>query len=312
MTLTKTTTLGIALAVITGALWGLVFLAPALAGAFPPSLLVAGRYIAYGLLAAPLLLFRFKHILPHLILRNLAIAFGLSIAGNTLYFLLLANAILMAGVPLSTLIIGFIPVTVALVGSFREGAVSLRQLWPALALGCGAIACITIDAMLKGETAVAYAPVTGLFLAIAALVSWTIFAVGNSFYLNSHTAMSAQDWNLILGVVTGLQGLMVLPIALQAGVLPSEAEVWINLLLVCAALALFASLIANALWNHVTRLLPLTLIGPMVLFETLFALLYGFLWEQRFPNTLEMAAIILMLVSVALSVLAHRPGKAHA
>ncbi len=36
----------------------------------------------------------------------------------------------------------------------------------------------------------------------------------------------------------------------------------------------------------------------MILFETLFALLYGFLWEQRWPTTLECVAFTLVVLSV--------------
>ena len=47
-------------------------------------------------------------------------------------------------------------------------------------------------------------------------------------------------------------------------------------------------------------------------FETLFALLYGFLHEGRWPSTLEGAAIVLLLAGVLWSVSLHRPGpQAH-
>ncbi|MFX5494128.1 DMT family transporter, partial [Acinetobacter baumannii] len=75
---------------------------------------------------------------------------------------------------------------------------------------------------------------------------------------------------------------------------------------VSAGVAIFASLFGNACWNKASRLLPLTMIGQMILFETLFALLYGFLWEQRWPTLLEIAAMVLVTVSVLLCVSAHR------
>ena len=44
--------------------------------------------------------------------------------------------------------------------------------------------------------------------------------------------------------------------------------------------------------------------------ETLFAFLYGFLWEGRGPTVIEVVAMILMVVSVVWCVRAHRPATA--
>ena len=59
-----------------------------------------------------------------------------------------------------------------------------------------------------------------------------------------------------------------------------------------------------------SRLLPLTMTGQMILFETLFALLYGFLWEHRFPTVLELTAFVLVVASVLSCIAAHeRAGR---
>ncbi|BBF80746.1 hypothetical protein [Asticcacaulis excentricus] len=47
--------------------------------------------------------------------------------------------------------------------------------------------------------------------------------------------------------------------------------------------------------------------GQMILFETLFALLYGFLWEGRWPHLTEIIAIALLCASVLTCAAAHRP-----
>ncbi|MGZ5200847.1 MAG: EamA/RhaT family transporter, partial [Telluria sp.] len=51
----KQTWMGIGCGAIAGAFWGLVFLAPALARGFSPLQLAAGRYLAYGIVAAVLI-----------------------------------------------------------------------------------------------------------------------------------------------------------------------------------------------------------------------------------------------------------------
>ena len=55
-----------------------------------------------------------------------------------------------------------------------------------------------------------------------------------------------------------------------------------------------------------SRLLPLTMVGQMILFETGFALIYGFLWEQRLPTLLESAAFALVVASVISCIAVHR------
>ncbi|HEU4550359.1 MAG TPA: hypothetical protein VFS01_11730 [Rhizomicrobium sp.] len=47
--------------------------------------------------------------------------------------------------------------------------------------------------------------------------------------------------------------------------------------------ALGASVIGNAFWNYASRVLPLTMTAQLVLFETLFALLYSFILAERWP-----------------------------
>jgi drug/metabolite transporter (DMT)-like permease len=71
-------------------------------------------------------------------------------------------------------------------------------------------------------------------------------------------------------------------------------------------LAVVASIVGTALWNTMSRLLPLTLVGQMILFETLFALLYGFLWEARLPTLLEITALVAVVLSVLSCLAAHR------
>jgi drug/metabolite transporter (DMT)-like permease len=79
---------------------------------------------------------------------------------------------------------------------------------------------------------------------------------------------------------------------------------------VVTGVALAASIVGNAFWNRMSRLLPLTMVGQMILFETLFALLYGFLWERRLPTAWEGAAMVLVVLSVLSCVRAHRATPA--
>jgi drug/metabolite transporter (DMT)-like permease len=87
-----------------------------------------------------------------------------------------------------------------------------------------------------------------------------------------------------------------------------SAMAWMKFAGVSIAVAIFASIVGNTFWNRMSRLLPLTLVGQMILFETMFALLYGFAWERRLPNMFEAAAFVCVIISVTTCLAAHGPS----
>lgn len=298
------TRLGIVFGMGAGALWGLVFLAPELAGQFTPLQLAIGRYLAYGLLSVALIAPRWRLLTAMLTRRDWLSLVWLSLAGNTLYYVLLSAAVQMGGIAMTSLVIGFLPVAVTIIGSREAGAVPLRALAPSLLLCTAGVVCIGWQAL--AAPAAGTAQLTGLFCAIGALVSWTAFAVGNSRCLGRLDRVSAQDWNLLIGLVTGVQAVALIPVTLSFEPIHHEAAAWLQFAGVSIGVALLASIVANALWNRMSRLLPLTMVGQMILFETLFALIYGFMWEQRLPLPLEIAAFGLVVASVLSCIAAHR------
>ena len=296
--------LGIAFGMGAGALWGLVFLAPELARAFTPLQLAIGRYLAYGLLSVALIAPRWRLLTTILTRRDWLSLLWLSLAGNTLYYILLSTAVQTGGIAMTSLVIGFLPVAVTIIGSRDSGAVPLRRLALSLLLCAAGAACIGWQAL--AAPASDTAQLTGLLCAIGALASWTAFAVGNSRCLARLTRVSAQEWNLLTGLVTGAQAVVLIPLTLLTEPVDHAAAAWMQLAGVSIGVAVLASILGNALWNRMSRLLPLTMVGQMILFETLFALIYGFAWERRLPLPLEIAAFGLVIASVLSCIAAHR------
>jgi drug/metabolite transporter (DMT)-like permease len=308
----RNTIVGVGFGAAAGAVWGLVFLAPELAGDFGPLYLAAGRYLAYGLIAAALLVPRWPMLVRHLGRTEWIALAWLSLLGNTLYYILLSSAVQMAGIAVTSLIIGFIPVVVTIVGSRDASAPSLARLAPSLLLGIGAIGCIGWQTLASSHAQAGIMPLIGLLCAVGALASWATFAIINSRWLVRLEHVSAHDWSLLLGIVTGLQAVVLVPLALLLEPAAHDAAAWYRFLAVSGAVALFASVVGNALWNTMSRLLPLTMVGQMILFETAFALLYAFLWEARLPTVPEMLAIACMGASVVSCLTAHGPRGAAA
>lgn len=306
----KRTMAGIAYGMGAGALWGLVFLVPELVRAFSPLELTIGRYLCYGLLSAALIAPRWRRIVHGLGRREWLALVWLAIAGNTLYYILLSSAVQLGGITMTSLVIGFLPVTVTVVGSRDRDAVPLRRLFPSLLLCAAGSICIGWQSLTVPVSGPVAAQAAGLACALGALVSWTAFAVGNSRWLVRLDRVSAYDWNLLVGIVTGAQTLLLIPLALLIGTGQHDSGAWMRFAAVSVGLAFLASIVANALWNRMSRLLPLTLVGQMILFETLFALLYGLLWEQRLPTVLEIAAFALVVLGVMSCVMLHKKPKA--
>lgn len=303
------TGLGVFYGMLAGALWGGIFLAPKLVPDFSALQLSTARYLTYGLISLIIIGPRLKRVSAHFGAREWFALGWLSMIGNIAYYVFISTAVKLSGVAFTSIIIGFLPVAVTVIGSRDHGAVSLKRLWPSLAFGAIGIIGISWQSLTESETGLDMSRILGLACALGALASWTAFAVGNARWLSRLHDVSADDWNMMTGVVTGALALALAIPAFIFGENTHGTEDCLHFAAVAAGLGFTASILGNALWNRMSRLLPLTMVGQMILFETLFALLYGFLWEGRGPTLVEVVAICSVVLSVVLCMRAHRPEK---
>lgn len=310
--------LGILFGVLSGAVWGLVFLVPVLLPQFSPVLLSLGRYLLYGavsvLLAAPWL----KRLLRRLTWADLRLLLELALTGNLVYYVLLASAVQLTGVAATSLIIGTIPVLITLLGRGDAGAAPLRQLVLPLLLVLLGVACVNLDVFISGHAL--QRPLSeriiGVLCAVGAVLSWAWFALRNARFLQGQDRFDSNQWSLLWGIVTGLVGAVVWlvllalpwPLARPEGLVQAD---WNRFWLFNLVLAVLCSWFGNAMWNAAARRLPVTLGGQMLVFETAFAMLYGFIWAQRWPTLLELAALALLIAGVLLSARRHQVAAAH-
>ncbi len=302
---------GIFYAGLAGALWGFVFVVPSLLPDFNPLLLSTGRYIVYGILSALIILPKLIPLIQRLTRLDIQQLIWLSLSGNLVYYLLLASAVQLAGVATTSLIIGTLPVTITLAGRKDQGALSLRQLaWPLLLIMLGMLA-VNISAFQQAanQQQPLYNTVLGILCAFGALFSWTRFAVNNTRYLKL-SQFTSSEWSSLWGITTGLLSVLLLLIA--GGLFPSQLlpelpqSRWLSFFAISLGLALFSSWLGNLLWNAASRRLPITLGGQLIIFETLFALLYGFVYAARWPSLTEIIAIALLISGVLWTVRKHR------
>lgn len=298
---------GIACGAAAGALWGLVFLAPQVAGDFGALQLAAGRYLVYGAVAVLLLAPRWHAATAAIGRAEWWALVRLSLLGNIVYYVLLALAVRWAGGAAASLIIGLLPVAVTLVGTREAGALRLRALAGPLALCVAGVGLVGAEALaMGGDAADRTRRMAGLLCAFAAMASWAAYSVVNSRWLARRPDISAHDWSLLTGVVTGACAVVLAVPAFAPTSGSHGSSDWLRFWAVAATVAVLASVVGNGLWNRASRLLPLTLTGQMIVFETLFALLYGFAWEQRWPSVREALAIVCLIGGVWWCARAHR------
>jgi len=313
--------IGLSFALAAGLMWGLVFVAPLLLADYPPALLVVGRYLAFGLIALPLALIDRRR------LRELARAdwweaCKLSAIGNFLYYLCLAGAIQRAGGPLPTVIIGTLPVVIAICANLRDhrrdGRLPWTKLAPSLLLIAAGIACVNqveLQALAEVGPEQLRRYAEGAALAVAAVACWTWYPIHNADWLRAHADRSPRVWATAQGLVTlpmALLGL-VLIVVLQRWLLPAGFELplgpqplaFAGLML---AVGLFASWLGTLCWNEASQRLPTSLVGQLIVFETLAALAYAFALDGRVPQPLTLLGVALLVAGV-LSALRIKPQK---
>jgi drug/metabolite transporter (DMT)-like permease len=301
---------GTLFALAAGLMWGLVFVAPLLLPQYPAALLSVSRYLAFGLIALPLAWLG-RRGLRALTRADWLEALKLSTVGNLLYYLFLAAAIQRAGGPLPTMIIGTLPVVIAITSNLRDarrdGRLPWFRLMPSLALiatGIGLVNHAELVQMRAQATVSTQTYLVGALLAVAAVACWTWYPIRNADWLRNHPGRSPRAW-------ATAQGLATLPLA-AAGFLafwfwnnatgqkfpmpwgPTPAQ-FVGLMF---SIGLFASWLGTLCWNEASQRLPTTLVGQLIVFETLSALAYAFILRGEMPGALTLAGIGLLVAGV--------------
>ena len=308
---------GTLFALAAGLMWGLVFVAPAMLPEYPAAWLTVGRYLAFGAIALPLA-WMDRARLAELTRADWLEALKLAAVGNLLYYLCLSAAIQRAGGPLPTMIIGTLPVVIAISSNLRgsaavrarDGRLPWARLLPSLLLIAGGIGCVN-QAELQHLQASGGLDLgrhaMGALLAVGAVVCWTWYPIRNADWLRAHADRSPTAWATAQGVATlplallGYASLLLWarvspgsspPLELPLGPRPG---LFLALML---AIGLFASWLGTLCWNEASQRLPPALAGQLIVFETLAALAYAFLWRGQAPGTLTLAGVSLLLAGV--------------
>ena len=301
---------GVAAALAAGLMWGLVFVAPLLLPDYPATLLTFGRYLAFGLVTVPIAWWQ-REKLRKLTRADWWLAARLSLVGNIAYYLALSAAIQLAGAPLPTLIIGTLPVVIAVCSNLGDRQFSWARLLPSLLLIGLGLLCVNADQLDRLDAKNALnAYLTGAALAVVANAAWTWYPIHNARWLRAHSSHTSMTWATAQGVVTlpmALLGLLASIVYLKTtGDARFAESVWgpqpLKFWLLMVLIGFSASWLGTLLWNIASKNTPTALTGQLIVFETLAALGYAYLVYQRAPSGYEMAGIALLVLGVIVGV----------
>jgi drug/metabolite transporter (DMT)-like permease len=294
---------GIAAGLAAGALWGLVFVAPRMVPSISGVDFTVGRFVSYGILAFALIMLAKRKQWPTWAQAWSAIL--LSFLGFTGYYLLLVYGIRDAGTEVPSLIIGTIPLWMMILG--KPVGLSWKSLIPGLLLtGCGLALMMTASHGHNSTVTPGDHFWRGVAYSVASMACWTAFGLMNAKWLQDHPEVSATTWANWLGVATGLGALVLWVVAgSEPKVLLAGKDIALAAIL-SVATGIGSAWVATILWNIASQRLSASLCGQLIVSETIFALIYSFVWDGQWPSMAQWIATVLFVAGILASIRAHR------
>ena len=301
--------IGVLLGIAAGALWGLIYIAPLLVPQYNPVLVALGRFIFFGLVSLPCL-WVLRHELKKFSRADIWEAFRLPFFGNVIFYSMLTICIRMAGAPLAGMFMAVIPVLVAIVSNVRyarEGrAIAWSRILPPLAvIFIGLVVANWSEFQMIAEASAGGGQTfwIGVGFGLAAVFAWTWFSIYNADWLLEHPHHSTSAW-------TALQGVTVLPVVIPAfailawpvGFMDTTAGMMgptpVRFLLVALMVGFLCSWVAMLAWNQMSQKLPAALGGQLIVFESVFAVVYALIYRGELPTLSMVIGFIILMAGV--------------
>ncbi|MBC7398232.1 MAG: DMT family transporter [Bdellovibrionales bacterium] len=292
--------IGITAGISTGIFWGIPFLVPQLLPQFSSLEIAFGRFAFFGIISI-FFIQKVLRIVKSLSLKDRLLLLLLSASGFWFYSMLLFWGVHQTDGIIASLIIGLLPISIPLFSPGRKsGGWKFYLGLLTLLIGLLNLLAYPLLASTKIVKATSSAGVCALLICLAL---WTWFAVSNSRFLRRNPHINRKDFASVIGVVSFVS---ILPVFLwQVEISELIHREGFRLYLICSmALGFGASWLANWLWNICSFHCPSEIAGPLIVSETIFGLLYSFIFENRYPHVYEIVSILLFLLGVALAVTA--------
>ena len=298
-------TLGLLAAIAATFSWSLLYIFPGLVGDYSLFDLAVVSY-AFAGLGSLLVLFVYRSEVRQLRLSDWACAALLGFLGYIGYFFLITTAVLAAGPVIPPVMMGSVPIVLAIAGNMRSSSVPWRAIAGPLlvaALGIGLVNLSVFDFSAAKVVLPTHLILLGLLASLMAIGFWTGFGLLNESALAQRPSMSPMLWSAMLIFMCSVEMLAFIPVGLHlnlshfasrpSGLAGTQA------LIVCGLIQGLGATLAGAwAWSIATRRLPLALSGQLIASGTIYATTMGLLINQRWPSPMEALGTGLLLVGV--------------
>lgn len=299
---------GILLVLSACLVWGLIFIVPGFMTSFSPLEVALSRYFFLGIISCVFLMgqgWKKWRSIPWSTWRT---AWLFALIVNIFYYFALVTGLRYSDASVIAILMGISPITLSFYGNWRlkEGA-SKNLVIPCLFIAVG-LGCVNWEAFATFSGAASWNYAFGLFCGLLALVAWNWYVVANAQFLKKHPHIASSDWSTIIGLATFSWVLMIIPIYFTL-----YPEAWskfsqlspefYSFLIGGMVLGFGCSWLGYSLWNLGSQSLPMSLAGLLTIFETIFGVLFYYVFEWTFPTTLELLGMISILTGVCLNLL---------
>jgi drug/metabolite transporter (DMT)-like permease len=291
---------GVSAGISTGLFWGIPFLAPQVLKDFSPLDIAFGRFFFFGLVS----LFFIRpatRVWKVLTSQQRLTVVLLSASGYWMYSCLLFYGVTLTDGVVSSLIIGLLPVTIALLGS--KGHKFTKGVWTGLVFICAGLLSLfgipfyqNVQQGLPGNY-----NFWGIVVLVVPLGLWTYYAIANTQFLQANPRIKARDLASLMGLLS-LVSMLPIWLAFSKPMAILDHPRLGLFLFFGLLLGAGGSWVANLLWNVCSQNCPPHISGPLIVSETFFGLLYSFIYEARWPHGYEALAIGLLVSGVFVSV----------
>lgn len=282
-------------------IWGLLSVIPLYMEGFTPTEITFGRFLIYGtvscLLFLPIYLRGTSRYPRSMWLKALGFSLGCILCD---YFFVLSTRYSCPAI--STVVLAVSPISIAFYGNWLQRECSNKSLiLPSMLIFIG-LAVINVPIIIDTATPTAF--LLGLFFAVLSLASWSWYVVSNSAFLKVNPHVNSKDWATLVGVLTLI---WVLVLGIIHSIFEEQFDFTKYLvlnnqltgfLLGSLVLGVVCSWVGAYLWNKASLNLPVSLLGLMMIFSTVFGLCYVYLYDQQLPSKLEFLGIVFLLAAI--------------
>ena len=310
--------IGLAYAIAACAIWGLIYIFPLLLPQYDPALIASARFAFYGAGCLFLAYFQ-REKLKTLTFVDWVYAFKLAFFGSLVYYCSLVAGVQLAGAPVAGMFMCCIPVLVAIISNYRSRSKGTSVAWSRLSIP---LVLIALGMVVANWTEFAYmvnehdgsAELFWLGVGFSALsmLLWTWYPIRNADWLLANKRKGPKVW-------ATAQGLSILPVTVigyfalaLSGMTPDgslfgpEPGKFLILMLIAGVVC---GWMGAALWNAMSERLPTALAGQLIVFETIFSVIYAHIWRGQWPTVSMVIGMVMLLLGVLAAMRVFRQSR---